>query len=161
MKIEKLSQTNTLIIANHWHYQEQYAFYDLQADPEDYAEMISPEQRGENYFQVIDAQGRLSGFFVIEKLDKLGTTVAIGLGMAPERTGKGMGREFVGIIIEDVQRRLSPTKIVLDVAKFNQRAQKVYAALGFQQTRAYQQATNGGYFPFVEMVKDVHSTEAQ
>ena len=49
MKIEPLSQSNAEEIANHWHYEGIYAFYDMQADSEDYEEILSPEARGNHY----------------------------------------------------------------------------------------------------------------
>ena len=69
MKIEPLSQSNAEEIANHWHYEGIYAFYDMQADPEDYEEILSPEARGDHYYQVLK-NDELYGFFCLFPVDK-------------------------------------------------------------------------------------------
>ena len=69
MKIEPLSQSNAEEIANHWHYEGIYAFYDMQADPEDYEEILSPEVRGNHYYQVLK-NDELYGFFAFFQLTK-------------------------------------------------------------------------------------------
>lgn len=42
-KIEPLTQQHALEIANDWHYEAPYDFYDMKNDLEDYEEMVSPE----------------------------------------------------------------------------------------------------------------------
>ena len=69
MKIEPLSQSNAEEIANHWHYEGIYAFYDMQADSEDYEEILSPEARGDHYYQVLK-NDELYGFFAFFQLTK-------------------------------------------------------------------------------------------
>ena len=49
--ITTLSQENALKIANEWHYDAPYDFYDMQNDIEDYEEIISPSLRQNNYYQ--------------------------------------------------------------------------------------------------------------
>ena len=44
-KIEPLTQQHALEIANDWHYEAPYDFYDMKNDLEDYEEMVSPEAR--------------------------------------------------------------------------------------------------------------------
>ena len=50
MMIELLTQQHALEIANDWHYDAPYDFYDMKNDLEDYEEMVSPEAR---YFSII------------------------------------------------------------------------------------------------------------
>ena len=69
MKIEPLSQLHALEIANDWHYEAPYDFYDMKNDPEDYEEIISPEARGNRYYQVLK-EGKLYGFFVLKLKEK-------------------------------------------------------------------------------------------
>ena len=40
--IEPLTQQHALEIANTWHYEATYDFYDMKNDLEDYKEMVSP-----------------------------------------------------------------------------------------------------------------------
>ena len=51
--IEPLTQQHALEIAKDWHYEAPYDFYDMKNDLEDYEEMVSPEARGERYYQVL------------------------------------------------------------------------------------------------------------
>ena len=102
MKIEPLSQSNAEEIANHWHYEGIYAFYDMQADPEDYEEILSPEARGNHYYQVLK-NDELYGFFCLFPVDK--DKQELGLGMKPEYCGKGQGKEFLQTILRFVEER--------------------------------------------------------
>ena len=64
--IEPLTQQHALEIANDWHYEAPYDFYDMKNDLEDYEEMVSPEARGDRYYQVMN-DGELYGFFCLER----------------------------------------------------------------------------------------------
>ena len=150
MQIDPLTQANATTIANDWHYPGAYAFYDMTADPGDYAELLSAQQRGDRYYQVVTATGHLFGFFVIDPTEEAGV-VEVGLGMVPAHTGRGQGEKFVREVLSFVRERDAPREIILDVAAFNQRAQIVYQRLGFRVVREHSQATNGAVFPFVEM----------
>jgi len=55
-----------LEIAKDWHYEVPYDFYDMKNDLEDYEEMVSPEARGDRYYQVM-RDGELYGFFCLEQ----------------------------------------------------------------------------------------------
>jgi hypothetical protein len=66
LRIEKMDQQSAREIADRWKYGGEYAFYDMTADPEDYAEITSPEQRGERYFSVFSGSA-LAGFFCVER----------------------------------------------------------------------------------------------
>lgn len=116
-------------------------------DIEDYEEIISPLLRGSNYFQVI-RNDELFGFFVLEQTTDL---VGIGVGIKPEWTGNGFGEQFILLILDYIKENYSASTARLSVAKFNIRAQKVYAKVGFTKIREYQQATNGSVHLFVEM----------
>jgi len=65
-KIEPLTQQHALEIANDWHYEAPYDFYDMKNDLEDYEEMISPIARGDRYYQVMREE-KLYGFFCLEQ----------------------------------------------------------------------------------------------
>ncbi|MFT8325313.1 GNAT family N-acetyltransferase [Oenococcus sicerae] len=152
--IQPLSQKNALIIADDWHYSGQYAFYDMTADPEDYQEIINPVLRRDAYYEFLDHQQKLLGFFVIEPIDGNKGTYEIGLGLAPSLTGHGLGKNFLGHIISYAITHFSVKKIILDVAEFNIRAQKLYRSIGFKQARQYEQETNNSTYTFIEMTKD-------
>lgn len=157
MTINRLTQAHAQEIADHWHYPGEYAFYDMVADPEDYAEIIDETARGDRYFEVI-AQAELAGFFVVEPTDEP-DTLELGLGMAPALTGQGGGATFLRTILIYLQARYAERWLILDVAAFNVRAQKVYAKAGFQPVATHPQVTNGGTYPFITMRGPLHKEE--
>lgn len=151
MKIETLQDEHATIIANQWHYPAEYSFYDLQEDPEDYAEILDPKARGNQYYQVID-DNQLVGYFVLEESQGV---LNLGLGLRPDLTGQGFGSSFLNLILAYARENYPVQTIRLGVAAFNLRAQKLYQKAGFHTTREYLQETNGGHYPFIEMERDL------
>ncbi|PFD48735.1 GNAT family N-acetyltransferase [Bacillus cereus] len=145
--IEKLSQENAEEIANNWKYPDQYSFYNMTEDPEDYEEITTPELRADNYFQVLN-NNELFGFFALYSTESV---IEMGIGIKPELTGKGLGEEFIRTIIEFIKDNYSISTIRLSVVDFNIRAQKVYSRQGFSKTREYSHNTNNSVYKFIEM----------
>lgn len=116
--IEQLSQLNAEEIANDWHYDGIYSFYDMEKDPEDYEEIVSPSLRKNNYYQVLDEKGELVAFFCLEP-DNLESKVEVGLGLKPSLTGKGLGRNLMKTIENYVRENTDYQEILLSVAEFN------------------------------------------
>ena len=136
-------------IADGWKYPPPYDFYDMTADPDDYQEFITPALWPEFSLQV-RRQGQLIGFLSGGVVDE-GGFVEIGLGLRPDLTGRGLGRDFMRRNLDWIQQEYPDTEIRLSVASFNQRAIKVYEGSGFHVVRHFTQATNGGEYDFVEM----------
>lgn len=152
-QIEQLSQKNAEVIAQNWHYDGQYSFYDMKNDQEDYNEIITPELRSDHYFQVLNENGQLTAFFCLDPIEKEPSQVEVGLGMAPELTGHGRGITLMKIIQDFVEQKQQYKKIILSVAEFNQRAQKVYQKAGYRVTGTEDIASNGGTYKFILMAK--------
>ncbi len=127
-----------------WRYPGEYAFYDLDADPGDLAELLDPARWGREYFAADDEAGRLAGFFVFKRL---GDAIDVGLGLRPHLTGRGLGLEF----LEAGLRFAAAGRAVLRVAAFNRRAIAVYERAGFRVVERYEQPANGGLHPFIRM----------
>ncbi|AWX96531.1 GNAT family N-acetyltransferase [Streptococcus suis] len=127
--IMPLPQDLALEIANQWRYQPPLDAYTISANPETYAEMISPEARGDRFFAVI-RNAALMGYFCI---DQDGETVDIHLGMKPSLTGQGNGRAFYQTIEDYIVEHVQPASIKLTVATFHQAAQTLFHALGFTE----------------------------
>lgn len=127
--IMPLPQDLALEIANQWRYQPPLDAYTISANPETYAEMISPEARGDRFFAVI-RNAALMGYFCI---DQDGETVDIRLGMKPSLTGQGNGRAFYQAIEDYLVEHVQPASIKLTVASSHQVAQKLFHALGFTE----------------------------
>lgn len=147
LRIEKMDQQAAEEIAERWKYDGDYAFYNMTADPEDYAEIISPEKRGERYFSVFSGSG-LAGFFCV---DREGTDVELGLGLRPDLTGRGLGQAFLREILRYVEERCGAETIRLSVASFNRRAIKVYERAGFVKTGTAKLPASGGMYDFTLM----------
>lgn len=150
MKIEPLSQSHALEIANDWHYEAPYDFYDMKNDPEDYEEIISPEARGNRYYQVLK-EGKLYGFFCIEAKGE--GDLELGLGLKPEYCEKGQGAVFLQEILDFIMENFAPQVLRISVADFNHRAQQLYLNIGFEVVRRIPQESNGDIYLFVEMKK--------
>jgi ribosomal-protein-alanine N-acetyltransferase len=143
-----LTQANAEAISR-WHYPEPFSFYDWAEDPDDLAELLDPELRGDAYCAVQDVAGDLIGYFSFKERD-LGT-LQVGLGLRPDRTGQGLGGAFLRAGLDHARSRFEPTQFVLSVATFNRRAITVYERAGFAAVRVFMHSTNGGDWEFVEM----------
>ncbi|MGT9658487.1 GNAT family N-acetyltransferase [Enterococcus faecalis] len=119
-KIERMEQKTAVQIADEWKYPGVYAFYDMTADPEDYEELIHPDQRGDHYFQV-SCNEELFGFFCVFQ-ENHSETIEFGMGIKPEHTGQGLGQKYLEAVLIYLIENYCFTSIRLAVAEFNQRA---------------------------------------
>ena len=133
-----------------WHYEGPYAFYDMEQDPEDLAELLDPHSWENRTYAVTDEEGELVGFFCFEQK---GEAVEVGLGLRPDRTGKGLGRAFLAAGLAFARETFAPKTFTLSVATFNQRAITLYRQAGFEDGEVFQQETNGGQFAFLRMTR--------
>jgi [ribosomal protein S18]-alanine N-acetyltransferase len=132
-----------------WHYPEPFSFYDPAADANDLAELLDPALRGDAYVAVEDELADLVGYFSFKPQGP--ETLQVGLGLHPDRTGRGLGERFVEAGLEYARGRFHPDQFVLSVASFNRRAITVYERAGFAPVRVYMHSTNGGLWEFIEM----------
>jgi len=150
-QFQKLSQKHALEIADEWHYEKPYDFYDAQSDMEDYRELIDETARGNAYFEALHNK-ELAAFFTLVKHEN---DVEIGLGLRPDLCGKQMGGNFLKQVEVYAIKTLHPARLRLSVAAFNERAIKLYKRCGYEIISAYMCHTNGGEYEFYEMVKNV------
>jgi RimJ/RimL family protein N-acetyltransferase len=123
-----------------WRYEPPYDFYDGDQEP-----VKNPER----FFVARGEDGGLVGFYYFD-LD--GGVHEFGLGLRPELTGHGLGEKFMRAGLEFGRARFDPTRIVLNVAAFNQRAITVYERLGFRETGRHSRSFDRwGEVEFVEM----------
>jgi len=123
-----------------WRYEAPYDFYDGDQEP-----VLNPER----FFAAVGEDGTLVGYYYFEeKSDGL----EIGLGLRPDLTGGGLGGEFFRHGLDFGRRRFRATKLILNVAAFNERAIKVYERAGFRETgRQLRRFARWGEVEFVEM----------
>ena len=154
MKFEKialLTQANADQIAREWHYNDMYSFYDMENDPEDLEEIITPRLRANKYYQILDDKDELVGYFCLERLSE--EKVEVGLGLRPDLTGRGLGLSFVKEIEAFIQNNFDYQSIILSVASFNKRAIKVYQRAGFKIDGSKLQKSNDGVYEFINLSK--------
>jgi RimJ/RimL family protein N-acetyltransferase len=129
-----------LLEMERWRYESPYDFYDGDQDPP-----LNPER----YFEALDLDGSLVGFYYFEEK---GGALEIGLGLRPESTGLGLGLEFFLAGLEFGRARFRPARIILAVAAFNQRAVTVYERAGFRITgRHVRHFERWGDVEFIDM----------
>jgi ribosomal-protein-alanine N-acetyltransferase len=128
-----------------WHYEDIYAFYDMDQDIQDREELLDPHNWAGRYYAVVDGRGELVGFFSFEKE---GEAVVIGCGLRPDCTGQGFGPAFVEAGLEHAKQEFDPATFRLIVATFNQRAIRAYERVGFKADGVFMNETNGGQYEF-------------
>jgi [ribosomal protein S18]-alanine N-acetyltransferase len=150
-----------------WRYKGAYATYNIGSDDgaKAAAEMAELLDRRSPHYAVRDEQGELVGFFsvgtsaLIEESNEPGIyledrTIAIGLGMRPDATGKGIGLAFVQACLDFARQEFAPEHFRLYVLTWNERAIRVYERVGFQRVRVVFQHNMHGDHEFLEMSKD-------
>ncbi len=123
-----------------WCYPEPYDMYSFGTDPEAATELMNGTYRA-----ILDDQGRLRGYYCVGtgaqvpggeefyNQNRQQEVVDVGLGMNPLFVGGGEGRNFVGAVLALAGRQRPEAIFRLTVAAFNQRAIRVYEALGFRE----------------------------
>ncbi len=134
-----------------WHYQDSYAFYNFDQDPEDLAELLDPLGWKDRYYAVrYETDDRVGFFCFAARRDG----VELGLGLRPDLTGKGWGEAFITAGMEFAGNLYTPRRFLVQVAQFNRRAIRVYEKLGFNSEKTLLHRTNSGEFEFVFMARD-------
>jgi RimJ/RimL family protein N-acetyltransferase len=149
-----------------WRYEGAYAVYNMGSDDGAKAEeMVELLDRRSPYYVVRDEQGELVGFFNVGTSALVwgsnepsiyieNRTIAIGLGMRPDATGKGMGLVFIQACLDFARREFAPERFRLYVFPWNERAIRVYERAGFQRVRVFLQRNIHGEREFLEMSRD-------
>lgn len=131
-----------------WQYPAEYAFYDWANDPADLAELLDAASWPDQYHAAVIEEGTLAGFLqTIPEAD----AVEIGLGLRPDLTGLGHGRDFLDACLHFAAEQFTVQRFTLAVAAFNRRAITVYERAGFRVAGTFTQHTNGVEYPFVRM----------
>lgn len=147
MEVRPLTETDSEVIAT-WRYPGRYSTY----DPD---EPVTPE-RG---FWAVEHEGELIGYCSFGQAARVPGAVEeegildVGYGMRPDLMGRGLGRDFVGAILDHGTREFSPQRFRLLILEWNERSRRAAAALGFQTEDVLR--TSGG--DFLVMTRDALS----
>jgi len=142
-----------------WRYEEPYAVYNGDGGSDDLSEELDHRSP---YYAVRDEHGELVGFFnfgtsayVWESLEAGlygdDNSIAVGLGLRPDLTGKGLGLNFVRAGLAFAGKQFAPASFRLFVLAFNERAIRVYERAGFKRVRVIAQRNIHGEREYVEM----------
>lgn len=129
-----------------WRYPPPYDFYNGGGGPDDVPE---------GYYAVRDEAAALVGFFCFGADARVpggeydDGALDVGLGLRPDRTGRGLGAAFLAAGLDFARRELAPARFRLTVATFNRRAIRVYERAGFAPERTFRRS--GGDEEFVRM----------
>lgn len=104
-------------------------------------------------YAVEDEAGALIGLVRIDALDLVNRTASIGLDIMPHVRGCGYGRRVMGLLVRYCFEELGLRMLWLATAEFNERAQRLYARLGFRETGRLPEALcrHGSYHDIVHM----------
>lgn len=152
MKIEFRKPTeNDAKDISTWKYEGIYSFYDNDktAAKQEWASNI---HKYENVFAMYNEKNELIGNCNFEYDDE-NNEYLFGVQMRPCLTGKGMGTEVVTNILNFGREKYKYNEITLLVAKFNERAKRVYEKLGFKVIEEFPAHVNNEDIIFIVMKK--------
>lgn len=117
-----------------WKYDKPYEEYNMEAYEElkkRNAAILNPEKKN-NYVCYLDNDNLMAYTNITKREDG---TIFLGIGLAPQYCGKGLGQEILLDSIQEIQKRYADYKILLQVRAWNKRAIKCYLNAGFTITK--------------------------
>ncbi|MDZ7672143.1 MAG: GNAT family protein [Halanaerobiales bacterium] len=142
-------------IAN-WKYKKPYNIYNINGDENTIKEIIEKDYYSYSYGDII------IGYFCYGKPARVPNDnndiyedenyLDIGIGMNPKLCDKGKGLKFFKKAVETAYELYEKKKYRLTVAKFNERAIKVYKKYGFKEEKEFVKNTNSSNTTFITML---------
>ena len=139
LQLTPLSEADARSILE-WRYNPPYDWYNPPPlSDEAVANLIDPQWQ----FQSIKAGNQLIAYASfgndgrVTGGDYSDPAIDIGLGLAPKLTGRGLGAIVLQAILEFAQTTVKSPAARLTVARFNQRAIRLYERAGFQPTQEF------------------------
>ena len=146
---QQMTKSHAIEILN-WRYPPPYDMYNQEENDEGIEEFLY-----QPYKAIVDQGGHLIGYYCtgqpaqVPKGHELNVYekayLDIGLGMKPELTGKRLGKEFLAFILKE----LEVNALRLTVAKFNQRAIRLYEGFEFKKSDIFR----NGETEFITMIR--------
>ena len=139
-----------------WRYSPPYDLYNQEVSAAGVEELLT-----QSYKAIVDQEGHLIGFYCTGQAAQVPkghefnmyqeACLDIGLGMKPELTGKRFGRGFLAFILKEFEA----DSLRLTVAKFNQRAIRLYEVFEFKQAGIFAK----GDIEFIIMIRMVKKNQ--
>lgn len=119
-----------------WTYEAPYDFYNQTPSQSGLEELM--------HYQAVHEAGELIGFYCLgvyaqvpnDTYEYDDVHLDLGLGMRPDLTGQGRGRNFLETVLSEAKRSGKPVR--LTVASFNERAVRLYERVGFRSVASFQ-----------------------
>jgi ribosomal-protein-alanine N-acetyltransferase len=142
-----------------WRYEPPYDVYDvLPAHRDETAQSFVDPSLG---YHAARLDGELVGFCCfgadarVPGGDYRDDLLDVGLGLRPDRTGRGIGLEFVRSVLAFAEATRAPSGCRLTVAGFNERAIRVYERAGFRLAHTFERpGADGTPRPWLQMVRE-------
>ncbi|WP_041138431.1 GNAT family N-acetyltransferase [Beduini massiliensis] len=134
-----------------WHYEGEYAVYDLPSYDEALKQQwgIGQDKIRQKEFYTIYLKEELIGYF---RLQETCDDIRLGIGLRPDYCGQGHSKQILSEIDTFIHQRYNK-KIRLLVRPFNKRAQAAYLKAGFEIIEKTILNTTNGEVPFIIMEK--------
>ena len=131
-----------------WEYPDEYKIYNIGSwdNAVNKSWAIANEQLRKEQFRSIYDNNQLLGYF---RFKKDNNKIILGLGIHPNKCGKGIGKQFMTFILNT--QELKNKLIELEVREFNKRAINCYQSVGFKIIKKEEKETIIGKDIFVIM----------
>ena len=131
-----------------WRYEAPYDVYSLDGENADQVVgcFLDPANA---YYTIVDSGDFLAAYCCfgpdarVPGGDYDKPALDVGLGVPPDLTGQGLGQAFVHAVLRFAQQEFAPTEFRVTVAEFNERALRVWKAVGFQPVQRFERAPGG------------------
>lgn len=137
-----------------WKYPDEYSVYSFEPSQE-----LTDELLDGSYYSCADEHGQLIGYFCFglsariptaERYPYAGEYLDIGLGLAPEVCGRGLGAGFLRAGLDFAVQTWHPRAFRLTVACFNLRAIRTYEKLDFRTIAPVTHKNSGMRFQIMQ-----------
>lgn len=106
-------------------------------------------------YTVKNCEGKVIGFISIRDISRIFKSAVLGITFDMNYLGQGFGTESLRLFLDYYFQILGMKKIVLDVAKHNERAINCYKSIGFKVTNKYfAKLEEECYDEIIEQMKD-------
>lgn len=132
-----------------WRYESPHDFYNTDTEEAEQAvqNLLEPNNQ---CFEMMDDAGEFVGYCSFGREGQVPggdyslPALDLGMGIKPDRTGKGSGNAFAQAVLEFAQSHLSPapTTFRVTIAMFNKRALRVWEKLGFAPVSSFNHAAS-------------------
>jgi len=94
-------------------------------------------KRSNRYYGIFNEDKKLIGYMGIKNIRRIRKESTLGIVFDPNYVDKGYGTETLNLFLEHYFIQMGMKRMILEVAKFNKRAYKVYEKMGFKEAGYY------------------------